>query len=175
MRREEKNAIIDDLTLKINNTNHFYLADISALNAADTSDLRRMCFENNIQLVVVKNTLLKRALDKSEGNFEELYDTLIDSTSVMFTETGNIPAKLIREFRKATKLEKPLLKAAYVEESIYLGDDQLVLLSSLKSKEELIGDVLAALSGPMNNLLSALQSGSNNLAGALKTLAEKEG
>jgi large subunit ribosomal protein L10 len=173
MRIEEKNAIIEGLTERINKASHFYLTDISELNAADSSSLRRKCFESDIELVVVKNTLLRRALDKSEGNFEALYGTLKNSTSVMFCETGNLPAKLIKEFRK--QHERPLLKAAYVEESIYLGDEQLDTLSSIKSKTELIGDVLLLLQSPMKNLLSALQSGGNNLAGVLQTLAEKEG
>ncbi|MFC2111942.1 50S ribosomal protein L10 [Bacteroidota bacterium] len=172
MRREEKNSIIDGLKVQIENASHFYLADISNLNAADTSDLRRKCFEKEIELVVVKNTLLKKALEKSEGNFEELYDTLKDSTSIMFCETGNVPAKLIKDFRKVH--ERPVLKAAFVEKSIYLGDEQLDMLSSLKSKDELIADVLALLQSPMTNLLSALQSGGNNMAGVIKTLAEKE-
>jgi large subunit ribosomal protein L10 len=173
MRREEKNAIIEGLAERINKASHFYLTDISALNAADTSSLRRRCFERDIELVVVKNTLLRQALDKSEGNFEELYDTLKNSTSVMFCETGNVPAKLIKEFRK--EHDRPVLKAAYVEESIYLGDEQLDALSSVKSKSELIGDVLLLLQSPMKNLLSAMQSGGSNLAGVLRTLAEKEG
>jgi large subunit ribosomal protein L10 len=173
MRREEKNAIIDGLADQINKASHFYLTDISELNAADTSSLRRICFERDIELVVVKNTLLRQALDKSEGNFAELYDTLKNSTSVMFCETGNVPAKLIKEFRRAH--ERPLLKAAFVEESIYLGDEQLDTLASLKSKNELIADVLLLLQSPMKNLLSAMQSGGNNLAGVLKTLAEREG
>jgi large subunit ribosomal protein L10 len=172
MRREEKNSIIDGLREQINNASHFYLADISNLNAADTSNLRRKCFEKQIELVVVKNTLLKQALDQSEGNFEELYDTLKNSTSIMFCETGNVPAKLIKDFRK--EHDRPVLKAAFVEESIYLGDEQLDMLSALKSKNELIGDVLALLQSPMSNLLSAMQSGGNNMAGAIKTLAEKE-
>lgn len=173
MRREEKNAIIEGLTEQINNARHFYLTDISELNAADTSSLRRKCFEKDVELVVVKNTLLKQALDKSEGNFEELYDTLKNSTSVMFCDTGNSPAKLIKEFRKVH--ERPVLKAAFVEESIYLGEEQLDALSFLKSKNELIGDVLLLLQSPMKNLLSAMQSGGNNLAGVVQTLAEREG
>lgn len=172
MRREEKNAIVNGLTEQINNARHFYLTDISELNAADTSSLRRKCFEKDIELVVVKNTLLKQALEKSEGNYEELYDILKNSTSVMFCETGNVPAKLIKEFRR--EYDRPLLKAAFVEESIYLGDEQLDALSSLKSKNELIADVLLLLQSPMKNLLSAMQSGGNNLAGALRTLAEQE-
>ncbi len=172
MRTEEKNSIIDGLTEQINNASHFYLTDISNLNAADTSSLRRQCFEKDVELIVVKNTLLKKALEKSEENFEVLYDILKNSTSVMLCNTGNIPAKLIRNFRKDH--DRPVLKAAFVEESIYLGDEQLEMLSSLKSKDELIADVLALLQSPMTNLLSALQSGGNNLAGVLKTLAEKE-
>lgn len=172
MRRAEKESIIADLREQIENASHFYLTDISNLNAADTSNLRRKCFEKEIELVVVKNTLLRQALEKSEGKFDELYDILKDSTSIMFCETGNIPAKLIKDFRKDK--DRPLLKAAFVEESIYLGDEQLDMLSSLKSKNELIADVLALLQSPMTNLLSAMQSGGNNMAGALKTLAEKE-
>lgn len=172
MRREEKNAIIEGLTAQINNASHFYLTDISELNAADTLSLRRACYEKNIELVVVKNTLLRQALDKSEGNFEALYDSLKNSTSVMFCETGNGPAKLIKEFRKGH--DRPVLKAAFVEESIYLGDEQLDTLFSLKSKSELIGDVVLLLQLPMKNLLSAMQSGGNKLAGVLQTLAEKE-
>jgi large subunit ribosomal protein L10 len=172
MRREEKESIIDGLKDQINNASHFYLTDISNLNAADTSSLRRKCFEKDVELVVVKNTLLKKALEKSEGDFEELYDILKNSTSIMFCRTGNVPAKLIKDFRKAH--DRPVLKGAFVEESIYLGDEQLELLSSIKSKDELIADVLALIQAPMTNLLSALQSGGNKLAGALNVLAEKE-
>ena len=172
MKRSEKETIIDNLTKQINSARHFYLTDISELDASDTSSLRRKCFEQEVELVVVKNTLLKKAFEKSEGNFENLYGILKNSTSIMFCENGNIPAKLIKEFRVTH--ERPLLKAAFVEESIYLGDNQLELLSSLKSKDELLADVLAALQSPMKNLLSAMQSGGIKLAGTLKTLAEKE-
>ncbi len=172
MKREEKSQIIDSLTEQINNFSHFYLADISKLNAADTSDLRRKCFEKDITLVVVKNTLLKQALEKCTGSYDELYGSLKDSTSVMFCNTGNIPAKLIKEFRK-TK-DKPVLKAAWVEESVYLGDEQLETLTQLKSKNELIADVVFLLQSPMKSVLSALQSGGTNITGVLKTLAEKE-
>jgi large subunit ribosomal protein L10 len=142
------------------------------LNAADTSLLRRRCFEQEIQLVVVKNTMLKKAFEKFEGTFDELYGSLKQSTSVMFCDTGNVPAKLIKDFRK--EHDKPVLKAAFVEESIYLGDNMLETLSTIKSKEELIGEVIILLQSPMNNLLSALKSGTNQLAGALKVLAGKE-
>ena len=172
MRREEKEVIIDNLAQRLDETKHFYLTDISSLNAEQTSNLRRKCFEKEVSLLVVKNTLLRQALEKSEGDFNDLYDVLKDSTSIMFCETGNIPAKLIKEFRKT--MEKPLLKAAFVEESIYIGDDQLEALSNIKSKDELLGDLLMLLQSPATNLVSALASSSSKMAGALLTLSEKE-
>jgi large subunit ribosomal protein L10 len=174
MRREDKNEIIDQLSEQINQYPHFYLADISTLNAADTSNLRRKCFDKEIKLVVVKNTLLKEALKKCEkADFSPLFDSLNGSTSIMFSEVGNIPAKLIKEFRK-TK-EKPVLKAAFVEESFYVGDNQLESLATLKSKNELIADVIALLQSPAKKVISQLQSAPNTLAGVVKTLSEREG
>ncbi len=172
MRREEKDVIIDDLSQRIAKTKHFYLTDISNLNAEETSKLRRKCFEKQVQLLVVKNNLLRKALERSEIDYTPLFDVLKDSTSIMFTETNSLPAKLIKEFRK--KNDKPILKAAWVEESIYIGDEQLDALSGIKSKEELIGDVLMLLQSPMKGLLSAISSPGRNLAGVLKTLSEKE-
>jgi large subunit ribosomal protein L10 len=172
MRREEKDVIIEDLAQKLNDTKHFYLTDISELNAEETSKLRRKCYEREVSLLVVKNTLLRKAMEKSEGAYDDLYDVLKDSTSIMFCETGNAPAKLIKEFRKT--MEKPLLKAAFVEESIYIGDDQLEALSNIKSKEELLGDLAMLLQSPARNLASALAASGSKLAGALKTLSEKE-
>lgn len=172
MRREEKNTIIDSLVEKIGEYSHFYLTDTAQLNADQTSSLRRKCFENEVLMVVVKNTLLKRAFDKSDTDFEELNDVLKGSTSVMFTNTGNVPAKLIKEFRK--KHDKPLLKAAYVEESFYLGDNELESLVAVKSKDELLGDIIALLQSPVQNVLSALQSGGNTVHGILETLSERE-
>lgn len=171
MRREEKDTIIENLRQQLSETKHFYLADTSGLNAEETSTLRRKCFDQDIKLLVVKNTLLRKALEKVEGDYASLYDVLKESTSVMFCETANTPAKLIKEFRKGH--EKPLLKAAFVEESIYIGDEQLEALASLKSKEELIGDVLTLLQSPIKNVVSALTSSGSKLAGALKTLSEK--
>jgi len=171
MRREEKNAIIDSLAEKIKEYSHFYLTDTAQLNAADTSDLRRKCFENDIKLIVVKNTLLKRALEQSNGNFEELYPVLKGTTSIMFTQSGNVPAKLIKEFRR--KHDKPVLKGAYVQESIYVGDNQLDALVSIKTKEELVGDIIMLLQSPAKRVISSLQSGKNTLAGLVKTLSEK--
>ncbi len=172
MRREEKEEIIKDLSQQLTDTKHFYLADISNLNAEETSKLRRKCFEKEIKLLVVKNKLLKKALENLEGDYQPMYDVLKESTSIMFCETGNIPAKLIKEFRKDH--DRPILKAAFVEESFYVGDDQLEVLSSLKSKEELIADVLSLLQSPMKNVVSALSSPGNNVAGVLKTLSEKQ-
>ena len=172
MRREEKDVIIENLAQRLNDTRHFYLTDISELNAEETSNLRRKCFEKEISLLVVKNTLLRKAMEKSEGDFNDLYDVLKDSTSIMFCETGSVPAKLIREFRKT--MERPVLKAAFVEESIYIGEDQLEVLSNIKSKDELLGDLLMLLQSPATSLVSALASSGSRMAGALKTLSEKE-
>jgi large subunit ribosomal protein L10 len=172
MTRDEKTKVIDNLVQKIKDAKHFYLTDISELNAEDTSNLRRKCFEKEIQLIVVKNTLLERALEKSEKEYDELYDVLKNSTSIMFSEVGNSPAKLIKDFRKT--LERPVLKAAFVEESVYIGDDQLDALSKIKSKEELLGELIVLLQSPAKNVVSALQSGGGTLAGVIKTLSEKE-
>lgn len=172
MKREEKDIIVNNLVDQLNDSTHFYLTDTSELNAEATSLLRRKCFESKIKMVVVKNTLLKRALDKTDYKVEELYDVLKGSTAIMFTETGNLPARMIKEFRK--KYQKPLIKAAYVEESIYIGDDQLENLVNVKSKDELLGDLIALLQSPMKTVISQLKSGNNILAGVMKTLSEKE-
>lgn len=171
MKREEKDIIVNNLVDQLKESSHFYLTDASELNAETTSLLRRKCFESDIKMVVVKNTLLKRALDKSEQEVDELYDVLKGSTAIMFTETGNAPAKVIQEFRK--KFEKPLIKAAFVEESIYIGDDQLEALVNVKSKEELLGDLIGLLQSPMKTVISQLQSGGNTLTGVLETLSNK--
>ena len=172
MKKEYKNILIDNLTELINNSNHFYLTDTSNLNASDTSLLRRKCFDKDIELVVVKNTLFKKALEKTGKEFNELTEVLNGSTSVMFSNSGSIPAKLIKEFRK--RHDKPILKAAYVEESIYIGDEQLNELINIKSKEELVGDIINMLQSPIKNIISSLQSGGNKLAGIVKTLSEKQ-
>lgn len=172
MTRDEKNQVIDNLAQQLSGSKHFYLADIAALNAEQTSKLRRKCFEKDIKLVVVKNTLLRKALEKIGGNYEELFTVLKENTSLMLTENSSDPAKLIKEFRR--EFPKPVLKGAYVEESIYVGDNQLDALASIKSKEELIGDIILLLQSPAKNVVSALQSGSNKLAGIIKTLQDKE-
>jgi large subunit ribosomal protein L10 len=171
MKRSEKLQVIEQLTKEINSYSHFYLADISNLNADVTSNLRRLCNKREVKLVVVKNTILRKALENSEKNTEELYDVLVNNTSIMFSNSGNVPAKLIKEFSKKNK--KPVLKAAYVEQCIYLGADQLEALINVKSKEELIGSILASLQAPVKNVMSALQSGGQTIVGVLKTLEER--
>jgi large subunit ribosomal protein L10 len=171
MRREEKSDIINSLAEKLKEYSHFYLTDTAELNAADTSDLRRKCFENQIKLVVVKNTLLRRALEQTGLEYGELLPVLKGSTAVMFSNNGNTPAKMIREFRKSHP--KPLIKGAFVEESIYVGENLIETLASLKSKEELIGDIIALLQSPAKNVISALQSGGSTIHGVLETLSQR--
>ncbi len=172
MKRSDKQIIIDSLTEQINSSNHFYLTDISELNASDTSDLRRLCFKREVKLIVVKNTLLRKAIEKSEKQADELYDVLKGNTSVMLSDNGNVPAKLIKEFYKLHK--KPVLKGAYVEESVYVGENQLEALIAIKSKNELIADVVSLLQSPMQTVMSQLKSGGNILHGVLQTLGDKE-
>tara|TARA_R110000796_G_scaffold41772_1_gene103330 strand:- start:12022 stop:12540 length:519 start_codon:yes stop_codon:yes gene_type:complete len=172
MTREEKLNVIEDLTVQLGNSSTIYLADISGLDAATTSDLRRACFKANIKLAVVKNTLLAKAMEASDREFGELPTVLKGSTSLMFAETGNGPAKLIKAFRAKTK-DKPLLKGAFVEEAVYIGDDQLEPLVNIKSKEEVIGDIIGLLQSPAKNVISGLKASGGKLAGILKTLSEK--
>jgi len=173
MKKEDKGAIIEQLHTSIGEYAHFYLADIGGLNAAETSDFRRVCFKNDIKLVVVKNTLLEKALEKSAVDFSELYDSLKGETSLMLSNTGNAPAKLIKSFSKDSKKKKPVLKAAYVEESFYIGENQLDALINVKSKKDLIADVIALLQSPAKNVVSALQSGGTTIHGVLQTLSER--
>ncbi|TAJ14947.1 50S ribosomal protein L10 [Marinilabiliaceae bacterium JC017] len=172
MRKEDKQTLINEVAAKVSEYNHFYVADTEGLDAGATSDLRRECFKKEIKMVVVKNTILKKALEQSEGNYDEIYDTLKGTSAVMFCNTGNVPAKVIKEFAKANT--KPVLKGAFVEESVYVGENQLETLVSIKSKEELLGDVIGLLQSPVKNVLSALQSGGSTIHGILKTLGEKE-
>jgi large subunit ribosomal protein L10 len=172
MKSSEKQVIINNLQEQFDSYSHFYLTDISGLNAENTSDLRRQCFKQEVKLVVVKNTLLRKALESSNKNAKEIYDALKGNTTVMFSENANVPAKLIKDFSK--KHKKPVLKAAYVEEAIYMGADQLEALIAVKSKNELIADVVALLQSPMKTVLGQLQSGGNIIHGVLDTLKEKE-
>ena len=171
MKKEEKTQLIDTLAEQLKAASSFYLADASTLNAATTSKLRRTCFKKNVQLRVVKNTLLQKAMERSGKSLSEFYPALTGPTSIMFSEVANDPAKLIKEFRKAAP--KPSLKGAYVEECIYLGDHQLDVLVNIKSKFELIGDLVGLLQSPAKNVVSALQSGGYKLSGIVKTLSEK--
>ncbi len=171
MTREEKATVIEDLTAQLADNVNIYLADISGLDASTTSDLRRACFKANIKLAVVKNTLLAKAMEASDKEFGELPTVLRGNTSLMLAETGNAPAKLIKNFRK--KSDKPLLKGAFIEEAIFIGDENLETLVGIKSKEELIGDIIGLLQSPAKNVISGLKSGGGKLAGILKTLSEK--
>ncbi|MFA8299842.1 MAG: 50S ribosomal protein L10 [Hyphomicrobiales bacterium] len=171
MRKEQKSQLIDSLAEQLTSTSHIYITDTSELNAEDTSNLRRLCFSSEVKLTVVKNTLLRKAMERSEKEFEGLYEVLKGSSSVMFSEVGNAPAKLIKEFRKTS--DKPILKGAYVEESIYVGDESLETLVNIKSKDELIGDIITLLQSPAKNVISALQSGGQKISGILETLSEK--
>jgi large subunit ribosomal protein L10 len=173
MTKEEKTQVIEDLAEKLANNPHFYLTDISTLPSDKTSKLRRMCFDRNIGLLVVKNTLLQKAMEKSDGkDYSELFGSLKGSTAVMFSESSSAPAKLIKEFR-AQGNDRPALKAAYAEESVYVGADQLDALAAIKSKNELIGELIGLLQSPAKNVISALQSGGNKLSGIVKTLSER--
>ena len=171
MTKEQKVQEIQDLTDKLSSVKNLYLTDIAGLDAVQTTALRRACFNSNIKLSVVKNTLLEKAMEASDKEFGNLKEVLKGNTSLMFSDVGNTPAKLIKNFRK--KSEKPLLKGAYIEEAIYIGDDQIDVLESIKSKEELIGEVITLLQSPTKNIISALQSGRSNISGILKTLSER--
>ena len=163
-------AVLDGMLT--DNTN-FYLADISGMTAGQNSALRRLCFKRNVSLQVVKNTLLKKAFDKNNSDFTELYGVLVGNTSIMQADQASTPAKVIKEFR-SKQSEKPILKAAFLEDSLYIGDENLSALADLKSKDELIGDIITLLQSPAKNVITSLQSAGNKLAGIIQTLSEKE-
>ncbi|MDR0230764.1 MAG: 50S ribosomal protein L10 [Dysgonamonadaceae bacterium] len=171
MRKENKSSIIEQIAATVGEYTNFYLTDIATLNAEKTSKLRRECNKQEIKLVVVKNTLFKKALEKVEGDFSELNVVLKGNTAVMFSNAANVPAKLIKEFAKGTDI--PKLKAAYVQESFYIGAENLDALINIKSKNELIGDVIGLLQSPAKNVISALQSGGNTIHGVLETLSKR--
>ena len=174
MRKEDKGAIINNLTEVVKSYPNFYLTDIEAMDAEKTSKLRRECFKQEVKLVVVKNSLLRKALENVEGDFSPLHGALKGNTAVMFSQVANAPARLIKDFTKDTKGEgKPQLKAAYVQESFYAGAENLDALVSIKSKNELIADVIALLESPAKNVISALQSSGQTIHGLLKTLEER--
>jgi large subunit ribosomal protein L10 len=174
MKKEDKSAIIEQLTDTLKEYSNFYLADIEALNAAKTSSLRKACFKKDVKMIVVKNTLFKKALESIDTDFSPMYEKLVGNTVVMFSSVVNAPARLIKDFTKDTKGErKPQLKAAYVQESFYIGAENLDALARLKSREEMIGDVAGLLQSPVKNLISALGSGGQTIHGILKTLEER--
>ena len=170
MKKEVKDTIIVELGQKLKEYPHFYLVDLTGLNAEKTSELRRKCFKSEIKLMVVKNTLLHKAFEASDIDFSPMYESLKGNTAVMFANTANVPAKLLKDY---TKEGIPALKAAYAEENIFVGADRLEELAALKSKNELIADVVALLQSPAKNVISALQSGANTIHGVLKTLGER--
>jgi len=172
MNREEKAKYIDELVADLSASNVIYLADTAELTVEVVNNLRRRCFQSNIKMRVVKNTLLEKAMERVEGkDFGNLKETLAGATSIMFSEVGNAPAKLIQDFRK--KNDKPILKGAYIDEAIFVGDNQLETLASLKSREELVGDIIGLLQSPAKNVVSGLTGAGSKIAGILKTLEER--
>ncbi|MBP1629716.1 MAG: ribosomal protein [Bacteroidetes bacterium] len=171
MRKEDKGQLIESIGVELSKYPYLYLVDIEGLSSVNTAKLRRLCFRREVKLMVVKNTLLRKAMENSGIDYTEIFPALNGSTSIMLSNVNNLPAKLIKEFR--TSCPKPVLKAAYVEESFYLGENNLDALINIKSKNELVADVIAALLSPAKNVIGALQSGGNTLSGVLKTLSEK--
>ena len=171
MRKEDKQVLIDSILNELKACPNFYLTDVSDLNAEKTSQLRRQCFNSGVKMIVVKNALLHKAMQQMEKDYEGLYDVLKGSTALMLCETGNAPAKLIKNFRKTS--DRPILKGAYIEECCYIGDDMIDALCNVKSKNDLIADVIALLQSPMKNVISGLQSGGQKLSGVLETLSER--
>ncbi|MBR0268668.1 MAG: 50S ribosomal protein L10 [Prevotella sp.] len=172
MKKELKDTIIVELGEKLKQYPHFYLVDLTGMNAEQTSDLRRKCFKSEIKLVMVKNKLLHKAFEESEIDYSDLYSCLKGNTAIMFTETANVPAKLLKEYKK-NKAEIPALKGAYAEEGFFVGADKLDELVAIKSKNELIADIVAMLQAPAQGVISALESGANTIHGVLKTLEER--
>ena len=170
MNKEEKVKVVEELKGQLNDYKSIYLTDIAGLDAMQTSKLRRECFNSNVKLSVVKNTFLERAMSESETDYGELKDLLKGNTTIMLSESGSSPAKVIKKFRKDG--EKPVLKGAFVDEAIYIGDDQIEALFNLKSKEEVIGEIITLLQSPAKNVISALKSSSGKIAGLVKTLSE---
>ena len=175
MRKEDKALIIAQLGEVLKTYPHFYLVDVTGMDAARTSAMRRQCFKNDVKMVVVKNTLLQKAFEASEIDYSPLYETLKGTTAVIFTQVANAPAKMLKEFNSKNPkgVTIPELKAAYAEESFYVGADQLDALVAIKSKNEVIAEIVAMLQSPMQGLVSALESGANTIHGVLETLAEK--
>jgi len=173
MKREEKDVIIGEIAELLTQYPNVYVADTSTLTVEKTNQLRRLCFSKGVKMLVAKNTLIRKAMEKKDGeSYNDLFKSLKGTSALMFCETGNVPAKLIKEFRKAGS-DRPLLKGAYIDTAIFLGDNQLDTLSAIKSKNELIGDIIGLLQSPARNVISALQSGGGKIAGIVKTLSER--
>lgn len=173
MTKAEKTATIEALKEKFEQNSFFYIADSSTLSVDQVNKFRRLCFEKGVEMKVVKNTLARKALESfpMEKGYEALYEALHGPTALLFTETANVPARLIKDFRKASS--KPEIKAAYIDTAVFIGDDQIEILTQLKSKEELLGEIIGLLQSPARNVISALQSGGQTLMGILKTLEER--
>lgn len=176
MTKQEKTQVISELAERFSENTNFYFADASGFTVAEINNFRRLCYDKGVEYNVYKNTLIKKALETLNTDYSSFDDTVLKGfTGIIFSkESGNLPAKVIKEFRKAAKGEKPILKGASIDTDLFIGNDQLDALSKLKSKFELIGDVIMLLQSPVHNVVSALQSGQNNLAGIMKTLAERE-
>ena len=170
MRKEDKAIIIEQLGEKLKEYAHFYIVDVTGLNAETTSNLRRKCFAADVKMIVVKNTLLEKAFDKAEIDYSPLKPCLTGTTALFLANVANAPAKIIKEFGKDGV---PALKGAYAEEGFYVGAENLATLCAIKSKNEVIAEIVALLQSPAKNVVSALQSGANTIHGVLKTLGEK--
>jgi large subunit ribosomal protein L10 len=172
MTRQDKAQAIQSLVERLENASYFYITDAGGLNVDSVNQLRRLCFQRGVDYTVVKNTMLRKALEQIDSErYQGLFDALHGETSIMVSDVGNVPAKLIKDFR--AKKDKPLVKAAYIDQAIYLGDESLDALAALKSKNELIGEIVGLLQSPAKNVLGALQSGGNKLAGIVKALEER--
>ena len=172
MKREEKNVIIGEIAELLNKYPNVYIADTSALTVAKVNELRRLCFGKDVKMLVAKNKLIRKAMEKNNAQaYSEMFSALKGTSALMFSEIGNSPAKLIKEFRK--KGDRPILKGAYIDTAVFLGDNQLETLSSIKSKNELVGEIIGLLQSPAKNVISALKSGGGKLAGIIKTLSER--
>lgn len=171
MKKEEKHEVVLALAETIAAYGNFYITDTANLSVAKVNDIRRKCFENDIKMQVAKNKLIRKAMEASAGDFSEMFDVLKGSSSILFSKTANAPAKLIKQLRKSG--DKPVLKAAYIDSAVFIGDNQLDALVNLKSKEELLANIIALLQSPAKNVISGLQSGGNKLAGIVKTLQER--
>jgi len=172
MKKEAKTPFINTLSEELINNEYLYITDISGLDAVKTSELRRACFKKNIKLMMVKNTLLKKAMEKTDKNYTELFDVLKGNTALMFSDSPNASANLIKDFRKKAKL--PLIKGALIQDMVVIGDENIDFLINIKSKNELIADIILSLKSPAINVISALNSGKHTLAGLVKTLSERE-